>query len=397
LKPEEWIEIQCKGRCERDRRLLTRAVNTFYKNILQKKEECALPWGNSPMIMPSWAVYRGVWNWDSAFHAMAVSKWDPSLAREQLEFFFKTQREDGCFIDSCEENGAMTDQLTKPPVLFWAYVVIDKADPDDSLLSEAYAHFTRNESFWKEKRSQNGLFFYSSDALEERDVCAKWETGWDTSPRFDHGITESLWAIDLNCYMVLAYRALRYMAQRLGLTEDAEKWSAEEQALTKRINERLWSEELGAYCDTFRDGFSEGSGATGILTPASFMPLFVTIAPESYAARMENLAADPCKFYPLMPSCAYDSDQYTQEDYWRGPVWINIAYMAIKGLRNYGFAELADTYKENILNMCDSEERGLFEYYNSRTGVGLGAIDYAWTAAFIIEFILSYESEEPLI
>ena len=137
MKPEEWIEIQCKGRCERDCRLLARAVNTFYKNIINKKEKCtALPWGNSLMIMPSWAVYRGVWNWDSAFHAMAVSKWDPSLAREQLEFFFKTQREDGCFIDSCEENGDMTDQLTKPPVLFWAYVVIDKADPDDSLLSE---------------------------------------------------------------------------------------------------------------------------------------------------------------------------------------------------------------------------------------------------------------------
>lgn len=32
----------------------------------------------------AWMPYRGIWNWDSAFHAIGISHWDDTLAREQL-------------------------------------------------------------------------------------------------------------------------------------------------------------------------------------------------------------------------------------------------------------------------------------------------------------------------
>ena len=28
--------------------------------------------------------FKGVWNWDAAFHALAVVRWDPELARDQF-------------------------------------------------------------------------------------------------------------------------------------------------------------------------------------------------------------------------------------------------------------------------------------------------------------------------
>lgn len=36
-------------------------------------------------------TYHGIWNWDSAFHAVAVSHWDGKLAGEQFEILFSKQ------------------------------------------------------------------------------------------------------------------------------------------------------------------------------------------------------------------------------------------------------------------------------------------------------------------
>ena len=57
-----------------------------------------------------------------------------------------------------------------------------------------------------------------------------------------------------------------------------------------------------------------------------------------------------------------------------------------------GYTKLALEYRERILDMCANEKRGLFEYYNSRTGEGLGAIDYGWTATFVMELIFMEEA-----
>ena len=37
-----------------------------------------------------------------------------------------------------------------------------------------------------------------------------------------------------------------------------------------------------------------------------------------------------------------------------------------------------------------AEKEIIFEYYDSITGKGLGAKQFAWSAAFIIEFILNF-------
>lgn len=74
-------------------------------------------------------------------------------------------------------------------------------------------------------------------------------------------------------------------------------------------------------------------------------------------------------------------------DYWRGPTWLNVAFFAITGLRKYGYEELYQAYKENILNMVDSEKKGIFEYYNSKTGKGIGAKQFSWSAVFVLEFL----------
>ena len=368
---------------ELDKALLQRAVETIYNNQILPQNGETLGWGTRRSFAPSLPRYVGHWNWDSAFYAMALLKWDPALAREQADILFSAQHENGCLPNLVLTNGVAITNRSQPPVWFWAYREIDEAAPDNDALCNAYAVLTKYERFWTTRRCVNGLFRYDTDE-DKNPYFVKFESGWDTSPRWDTYTPDALWPIDLNCYMVLAYQSLSYMAQRLGKQDDYAHWSALENDLVQRINSKLWHEELLLYSDTI----IETGLPTCILTPASFLPLFVGIADERQAECMARIAGDPQKFYPLMPSVAYDAPQYASADYFRGPTWLNISYMALIGLERYGYTRLADAFRNRLLTMCAEEKRGLFEYYDSRSGEGRGACGYGWTAAFLIKLIL---------
>lgn len=373
---------------ERDLDLIQRAKYTFEKNTLIPREDETNGWGDYPACCPSWKVYRGVWNWDSCFHAMGIARYNPEFSKNQIQFFFDSQREDGCFIDCTELNGSYSDTISKPPVIFWAVKRIYDATHDMEWLRDKYPRLQKGLAFWNEKRCEGGLYFYSVDSESNKAQAPKWESGWDNSPRFDGDITSDIWSVDLCCYMVIAYESMAYIAETLGHSDDAAVYMKERDALAQRIESTLFDHNAGGYSDCFKDG----RGFTDIFSPASFMPLFAGISSGEHAAAMAKMAEDENKFFPLMPAVSYDSPAYTPDQYWRGPCWINIAAMAIMGLYRMGYTKLALEYRERILDMCANEKRGLFEYYNSRTGEGLGAIDYGWTATFVMELIFMEEA-----
>ncbi|MBR7133517.1 MAG: hypothetical protein IKD04_08290 [Clostridia bacterium] len=55
-----------------------------------------------------------------------------------------------------------------------------------------------------------------------------------------------------------------------------------------------------------------------------------------------------------------------------------------------GFTETAEANRQLLLDWCDNEESGVYEYYDSKTGKGLGAVGFGWSSTFIIEFILNF-------
>ncbi|MBR7133518.1 MAG: hypothetical protein IKD04_08295 [Clostridia bacterium] len=378
-KREAWLSCVCEGKNERDKDLLRRASDLLDFNIY--REEC--PWQPKRGIVPSHYLYKGVWNWDCAFHAVGVKYWDAELAYEQCEIFWETQLETGKFIDVWYADGGVGADFTKPPVFPWAFESVYRKCPDRKRLERGYDAYVKNESFWCNYRKKKGLFFYTCDVEPVNEAWAKCESGWDTSVRFDGGIS-NLWSIDLNCYMINVYRSLQFMARELGLPEDCKKWQEKENELADLIREKLWDPEQGAFCDVYY----EDETPSKVLTPASFMPLFVSVATKEQAEAMHEIYKK--HFYPAMPSVSYLDKEYTSEDYWRGPLWLNIAYFAYKGLKNYGFTDTAEKGKELILDWCDKEKSGIYEYYDSKTGKGLNALQYGWTATFIIEFILNF-------
>ncbi len=378
------MDCPLKGKNAREQALLARAYSTLMGNLYPKD---GYPWSPNRLFSPGRPRFLGVWNWDTAFHSVGVSRWDLPLAREGILGFLKFQGENGILPDVIFEDGRVVDTYSKPPVFGWAAEVIYKKEPDRGFLEEIYPKLVKNERWWRENRWENGLFFYDAadrnEPLYERHI--RYESGWDNSVRWDASVRDQ-WPIDLNCFMILFYRALGFFAKELGLP--AVEWAAREREVTDLVNARLWN---GAY---YADARRSDGAVSSVLTPASFMPLFAGIASRAQAEKMAALAADPQKFNGHMPTVTYDDPAYELE-YWRGPVWLNVAYFAAKGLKNYGFS-VADTIRENILTMVEAEKRGIFENYDSRTNRGLDkknriqCNNFSWSSVFVIEFIVGW-------
>ena len=330
------------------------------------------------MISPGRNNFVGIWNWDSAFHAIGMLDFDKELAKEQILGFLQFQLENGMLPDVIWESGVIEDNFSKPPVMASAAEKVFHETGDYDFLKKVYPQLVFNANFWERERMFGGLFHY--DANQDKENYLKWvgyETGWDNSPRWDKE-PYNCWAIDLNCYMVMTYRSLAVMAEKLG--EDSKEWKIKETLLTSEIEKRLWNENLEAYTDY---NFKKES-FINVLSPASFMPLYVGIAPESRAEKMNQIAID--HFLPGMPTVAYDDPSYSR-DYWRGPCWLNVAFFAAKGLYDYGFIDSARTIKDTILTWVENDGDYIHENYDAKTGEGLCYPEFSWSSVFVREFI----------
>lgn len=382
---KKWLAEQASLHTARDNALLIRAADCLCKNKMVAPVGEFL--SGQTVIVPSKQTYHGVWNWDSAFIALAVSHWDVNLALSQIKIFFENQDKTGMFPDVLYLNGTAITRTSKPPVFAWVLHEIAKRNVDFDI-RYFYDKLVKNEKFWCYHRKAGDLFHYDAftrnEGYEGYERDCRNESGWDNSVRWDTG-AENLWAVDLNCYMVLFYRAMTYFAEHLNENDDAKLWRAKEKVLAEQIEKILWDEERGFYCDY---DFDEEK-STGILSPAGFMPLFSGIATKQHAECCYAKVKDKKYFYPYIPTVSYNDKKYSPEDFWRGPTWLNTWYFVVMGLNNYGYSDMATELKEILLSTCDREKEDIYEYYNSVTGEGLGAAQFSWSAVFIIETILN--------
>lgn len=372
MSRNEWIE--------RDSELLTRTYDVIMGNVYEGGKYL---WNPYKCISPGKETFQGIWNWDSAFHSVGVSRYDRQLAKEGILGFLKFQKENGFLPDCIFEDGTIVDISSKPPLFAWAVEEMYKREKDLDFIKEIYPKLSANVDFWENERLYNGLFYYDASNKDSETYLtyAKYESGWDNSVRWDNGITD-YWAIDLNCYMVMFYRSMSFFAKELGLSTEATKWDKKQLELSAFINKKMWDSENRCYVDVNK--ISEEFST--VLSPASFMPLYINIASAEQADAMRIIAEK--KFNYKMPTVSFDNPHYSN-DYWRGPTWLNVAYFAAKGLKNYHF-EVADKIKENILDMCYNEKGGIYENYDSITGKGLCCDHFSWSCVFINEFILNF-------
>jgi glycogen debranching enzyme len=87
-----------------------------------------------------------------------------------------------------------------------------------------------------------------------------------------------------------------------------------------------------------------------------------------------------------VPSCGPGEPGWDPHRYWRGPMWVNTAWMVADGFRRAGRHELAARIAAATQGAVDAAVAaegpdGFAEYYDARTGAALGGRRFTWTAA----------------
>ncbi len=108
---------------------------------------------------------------------------------------------------------------------------------------------------------------------------------------------------------------------------------------------------------------------------------------------VEEHLLDPRRFWLPVPPPSVSAAERSFEPgrgsgwkrrYWRGPTWVNAAWMLWIGLVRLGYRAEAEEMARRLGEAVLSQ--GLREYYHPSTGEGLGAPDFAWTS-LILEMV----------
>lgn len=347
---------------------------------------------------PSPGRYPWQWYWDSCFAAIVWRHFDPSRARAELESLLAAQRPNGFightifwdrpvsltrlpFYNVTSRRSLQTETI-QPPLLAWAWRI---AVGDPGLEPRIAAQL----DWLAANRELDGdglLWIVQPD-----------ESGLDASPKFD-----PVWGRRANgriCFpsLVRRNRRLGFDARRIRdrggpvLCEVLVNtlWSLSLQALgrpsaTPALIARLWDERSGL----FLDEVAPGGARPRILTWAALAPLALPDLPDEIGRRLvEEHLLSPAEFLTPVapPSVAASEPSYEPAGgrgpvrrYWRGPTWINSAWLVWLGMRRFGYEQEAERMARGLTAAVERE--GLREYYDPRDGKGLGARDFAWSA-----------------
>lgn len=351
-------------------------------------------------IVPSHAVgyFVGFWAWDSWRFSAGTAKFDPELAKNNIRAMFDYQQPDGMIIDCIytdpSENNARD---SKPPLVCWAVDEIFTHTGDTTFVAEMYPQLLSYYKWWYQKRdhNRNGMCEYgSADGTLE---AAAWESGMDNAIRFDHAVMlknkgyEDAWSmdqesVDLNAYLALECKLLKKFAGLLKLPFDAPDYRDE-------VADYFFDKQINFFCDRrLKDGsFLEDLGCE------AYTPLWTKVATSEQVKKMLPMLLDTTKFstYIPFPTIAADNPKYDPRGYWRGPIWLDQTYFAIRGLRNYGYTELADKYTLQVFDrLCGlKEDAPIHENYGTHTGERLKAPHFSWSSSHLLMLYDDYGKE----
>ena len=342
-------------------------------------------------IVPSHAAYYfvGFWAWDTWRFSAALAKFDPELAKDNIRAMFDYQQPDGMIIDCIYTDPAENNARdSKPPLVSWAVDEIFTHTNDTAFISEMYPQLMAYYKWWYKKRdhNRNGMCEYgSTDGTLE---AAAWESGMDNAIRFDdakmlkNNGAEDAWSmdqesVDLNAYLALECKLLKKFASILGVTFDGPDYSSQ-------VADYFFDKEKGFFFDRrLKDGsFIQEPGCE------AYTPLWTEVATADQVKAMLPLLTDTAKFstYIPFPTVAADNPKYNPRGYWRGPIWLDQTYFAIRGLRNYGYNKMADEYTLQVFDRLQGLKEGapIHENYGTHTGELLKAPHFSWSSSHLL-------------
>jgi hypothetical protein len=344
---------------------------------------------------PSPSHYPFQWYWDSCFAAIVWRHLDPARARRELESLLAAARPDGfightIFWDTplnarqrlayniTSADAPMTASI-QPPLLAWAWLIV-AGDP-----AEVPA-IGRHVDWLAANRDLDGdglVWIVQAD-----------ESGLDASPQFDgiwgDGASGTLRFVRL----VRRNRRLGYDLRRIlaaggpvccevvtNVFYALSLAALGRPSLTPALVDRLYDEDAGLFRPLARPRAPRSTP----LTWAALAPIALPDLPDEIGHRLARRLLDSEQFWlPFPPSSVAACDPaFSARDgrfvrhYWRGPTWVNAAWLLWLGLLRLGYRAEADHLRDRIAAAVTAS--GLREYYDPYSGAGMGAHDFAWS------------------
>jgi len=344
---------------------------------------------------PSPDHYPWQWYWDSCFSAIVWRRFDPSRSRAELETLLRAARPDGfightifwaplkgartLFYNRVSPGDLMTGSI-QPPLLPWAWRIA-VGDP------RGVPTLVRHHDWLAANRDLDGnglLWIVQPD-----------ESGLDASPKFDPVWGWQAQGLPGFPLLVRRNRQLGYDARRVlarggpvvcevltNVMYALSQLALGRPSITPRLVERLYDEERGLFHDVVLPPVERREPVTW----TALAPLALPDLPEAIGRRLiDEHLLNPERFWlPFPPpSVSREEPAFSLKDrflglrrYWRGPTWMNAAWLLWLGLARLGYPqadELARRMEAAILGA------GLREYYDPHTGAGMGARDFAWS------------------
>lgn len=268
-------------------------------------------------------------------------------------------------------------------------------------------------------------------------------SGLDDYPRASHPSADER-HVDLHCWMALASGVMASIARLLGEPHGDYELTHRVLSDNRLLDELHWSEQLRAFSD-----FGNHTAAVSLQQEKVYVPpgqprhhfpvarlvrsvrrapklqhvnalgyvslfpfLLHVLSPAS--ARLEHVLRDmrdanklwtPYGLRSLSKADPLYMKRNTEHDapYWRGPVWINLNYLAVRALHHYGAvdgpyrekaAALYEELRTNIVNNVYRQyvETGyVWEQYNDNTGRGQGSHPFTgWSALTVLMMAEQY-------
>lgn len=323
-----------------------------------------------------------VWSWDHCLNALALSRGDPALAFDQFMLLLELQNEQGC-LPGLVSDRAIYWRYVKPPIHGWTLARLMEACPDfytPERLAEAYDALCRQTEYWLGCRDPFGT-----------GLPAYWhgnDSGWDNSTVMLAG--SPVEAADCGAYLVVQAEVLADLADRLGKGGDRARWREMGATLYQRLVSRLWKGDRFVMPPLAGEALPAAAGADSLLP---YMTVFLgrRLEREKMSALVAGLS-EPGRFLTRwgLATESLRSPHYEADGYWRGPIWAPSTLIAVAGLADANYPELAGRLAEAFCDLCAAN--GFAENFDAVSGVGLRDRAYTWTASAFLWLASRLES-----
>lgn len=339
--------------------------------------------------------FNGFWAWDSWKHSVALARFAPELAKDQIRTLFAMQDTlgmipDVIYADKSENNW----RNTKPPLATWAVSKIFKYTNDTAFVREMLPKLEKYHQWWYNFRDVDADGLCEYGCTDGTLIAAKWESGMDNAVRFDNSqlIAHSprSWSlnqesVDLNAFLAAEKHFLQQLSTVAGNIAQADRYANQRARLQQQILDTFWDDKS----QWFYDKSLDGTEFIGVKGPEGWIPLWAEVATPQQATEMVATITDTAHFATPVPfpTVDYGNPEFApSRGYWRGPVWVDQVYFATSGLRKYGYAPQADTLQQIFMDNAKGvlTDMPLRENYHPLTGEGLNARHFSWTAAHLL-------------